>query len=199
MTVTEISNNFVKLSTVVQLFDGFLKSPISHTQPHFLLEDKKISGLAKSQGIFVFSNLEPGKYCMQVDSEVFFSSKFDLSVDHQPKLGNSTLVKTLLPNPLYPYPADTTLIRGLVTDAKNGCPLINVQIDANYRTARGKPKQAGSYSFNAGRYALHIPGKLLAQSEIVMTFKKTGYSETKMKMSIRKNQITFFNTQMNPS
>ncbi|HLX01223.1 MAG TPA: carboxypeptidase regulatory-like domain-containing protein [Trinickia sp.] len=170
----------MKLSAVVQLIDGFNHAPAVGIDPFFLLNGEPCRPLAKPQGFYAFSALADGDYQLTTISAPFFTRQVELKVPLQLPLAEAIVPCLLEPSPLYPYPAGTTLIRGLVRDAATNKPLAGVAVEAGYQNWRGAARQAVTQTSDQGRYdgryALALGGRLSPETAVTLTFSKTGYT-----------------------
>jgi hypothetical protein len=99
------------------------------------LRDGKKRGLRNISGYFVFLNLEADTYSVRIETDYYFAKNFDVIIpsyssppggfipsddeDVQLMDYKGVLVATvnLRPNPAYPFPGGSSLIRGIVYDA----------------------------------------------------------------------------------
>jgi 5-hydroxyisourate hydrolase-like protein (transthyretin family) len=191
-----------ELSAVVQLIDGFNRQPAVGAAPIFLLDSKVCRPLLKPQAFYAFSDLEKGEYQLSIENEIFFSQQIVLNVPMALPLAEGIIPCTLQPNPLYPYPIGSTVLRGLIRQTGNGQPLAGVTVVADYRNKQDKALQQQTLSFNRGnyngRYAVALRGKLAATTEVTLHFSKTGYADVSMQCSIASGAIQFVDIQMQP-
>jgi hypothetical protein len=168
------------LSAVVQLIDGFNNAPAVGIDPLFLLDGEPYRPIAKPQAFYAFSELADGDYRLTTISVPFFTQQVALKVPLQMPLAEAIVPCLLEPSPVYPYPAGTTMIRGLVRDAGTHQPLAGVAVAASYRNWRGEARQAATQTSDFGnydgRYALALRGRLPPETDVTLTFSKTGYT-----------------------
>jgi hypothetical protein len=190
----------MKLSAVVQLIDGYSRAPAEGIAPRFLLNGKPCLPHAKPQGFYAFSELADGVYRLTALALPFFPQEVEFDVPLAQPLADAIVPCLLEPSPLYPYPAGTAVIRGQVRAALTGEPLAGVVVQANYRVARGEPRQAATrtsdYGRYDGRYALAPRPRLAPDTELTLTFSKSGYTTVSKQMTLEAATTRFVDIDM---
>jgi hypothetical protein len=189
----------IKLNTVIQLIDGFSGLPAIGLSPRFLVNQKPYSPLAKPEAFYDFSELEAGNYQLLITDREFFSQQITVRIPIPSRLADGIIPCRLQPNPLYSYPADTTLVRGLVELKHTGLSLPGVTVQARYLDWRGNLKNDCTYSFDEenheGRYALALSGKLVAETEVELSFSKLGHKPVQRHILIRPGTTRFIDIE----
>lgn len=114
-----------RVSLVVLLRDGFSASQPSDRKLEVRLANYPRKPVGKPDGTYIFNDLEPGEYRLEIDSTYYFRESRVISVG----TGNVIASIPLLPLPSYPYRQSDTLIRAMVTDA-SGHPARGVSVTA---------------------------------------------------------------------
>jgi len=170
----------MKLSAVVQLIDGFSQAPAVGIEPRFLLDGKPCHPYAKPQAFFAFTELAEGKHRLTAIAPPFFPQDVALDVPLALPLADAIVPCRLDPGPLYPYPAGTTIVRGLVRATATNESVAGVGVEASYDNWRGEKRHAvtrtSDYGRYDGRYALALVGRLAPETDVTLTFSKTGYA-----------------------
>ncbi|ASS75501.1 hypothetical protein CIG75_11260 [Tumebacillus algifaecis] len=82
--------------------------------------------LQKTNGMYVFQNLETGTYTAHVQAEFYFSETVTVSLEELDPLYPVVIVP-LTPKPSYPFAAETTLIRAALRDER-GIAMAGVRV-----------------------------------------------------------------------
>lgn len=107
-----------RVSLVVALRDGYASGAPFDRDIEVRLADYPRKPIAKPDGTYIFIDLEPGTYRLNITSAYYFRETRDISVG-----GSNAIVHIpLMPLPSYPYGANATLIRAMVARAP-GVPL----------------------------------------------------------------------------
>ncbi|MEF3312938.1 hypothetical protein PV433_29045 [Paenibacillus sp. GYB004] len=114
-----------RVSLVVLLRDSFLAAPPSDRKLEVRLANYPRRPVGKPDGTYIFNDLEPGEYELEIDSSYYFRETRLISVG----TGNVIVQLPLLPLPSYPYRPSVTLIRAMVTDA-SGNPVRGALVTA---------------------------------------------------------------------
>ena len=193
----------MSLSAVVQLFDSYQKQPAIAVPVEFLLNGMRIEPVRKEGAQFILSNLDAGKYIINIKTQIFFPEIFEFDVSQSQVLADQVYIRHLIPCPLYPYTKGTTLLRGMVKSAKDMNPLSGVSVTLNYSGFRGKHKSTSTQTYNLGaydgRYALSIAGKHQAMFDLNVEFSKAGFQTVHHQVSIENGFTHFLDTNLNPS
>lgn len=103
-----------KLSIAVLLLDNYSgQTPIGNL--NVSLKDKEEKPIKNLSSFYVFTDLPLNTYHIQVKGDYYFDG--DLTVDTNQLDNENPLVISLTPNNTYPFPADATLIRGMLWDS----------------------------------------------------------------------------------
>ncbi|MDR2570391.1 MAG: hypothetical protein LBD23_08865, partial [Oscillospiraceae bacterium] len=98
---------YIKLSAVVQLFDGYRRRPIRAPEVSFLVNRNPMRPVYKQGGYFVFPNLSPGVTRIDILSPMFLPETVEANVSDV--AGNYNLIcKVLSPGRAYPFPGAPT-------------------------------------------------------------------------------------------
>jgi|GEM_PF-1014463 hypothetical protein len=197
-----LKSNTLKLSAVVQLIDSYAGRPIVAGDVEFYLDGIRALPLSKGQGIYAFVGLDKSHYELLVKVDGYFPLTFTLDALNKNNVSEECTVKLLLPAPTYTYPSGITMLRGLVV-GESQKPLAGVRVTSDYATARGAPRS--SYTFTAdtgrydGRFALPVPGKISAASEVGFQFSKTGYASIAKRVAIIVGITQFLDVELKPN
>lgn len=200
------------LSAVVQLIDAYSRQPAVAASARFLLDDRPVLPLAKPQAFYAFVGLAAGRHRLHVASPGYFSQELSLDVplDLSPtrSLADAIVPCPMEPGPLYPYPSQTTLVRGQVIDAHSGRPLAGVQVRAEYQDARQRARAQRSATSGPdhdderrndryhGRYAVALPGRLSVQTVAVLHFSLPGYAPSERRVALLPGATQFLDVEL---
>ena len=101
----------IRLSTVIQLFDGYRRRPIRANEVSFLVDRSPVRPIYKQNGHFVFTNLPPGPARIDVLSALFLPETLELDVSSEPGQ-YAIFYRVLNPGRAYPYGIAPTVLRG---------------------------------------------------------------------------------------
>jgi hypothetical protein len=190
----------MKLSAVVQLIDDFTGFPAVGCKPRFALNQQPFKPLVKEQAFYAFSDLDDGAYQLTIVAPQFLLQQASFQVPLQLPLAQAIVACHLVPGPLYPYPAGTTLIRGQVLQATNQQPLAGVTVSAGYQNWRGQEKTATTLSADFGQYngrfALALNGKLGPATAVALSFSKAGYASVEKQLQMAPATMQFVDIEM---
>ena len=191
----------MKLSAVIQLIDSYQQYPAVVKSLWFALDDKEVKPQVKPQAQYVLTNLAEGQYRLAVVAEPFFPVQFDLDVkDHQP-LVQQIYIKMLSPNPTYPYPEGTTVLRGLVTQENGQTALSGVMVTLEYVGYRGKQQSKQTFTYNKGRYdgryAIAVTGKLQDSFQLTVSYRKPGFQSITKQVLMERGFTRFLDAHLN--
>ena len=109
----------IRLSAVLQLFDGYRRRPIRAPEASFLVGRNPIRPIYKQNGYFVFPNLQPGPVRIDILSPLFLPEIVELDVPEE--AGQySVIYRVLSPGRAYPFGGAPTALRGRLI--KDGVP-----------------------------------------------------------------------------
>jgi len=190
----------MRLSAVVQLIDGFSRMPAVTVQPRFLLDGQPCRPQAKPQAFYAFSELDDGQYRLTAITLPFFEQDVMLDVPLRAPLADAIVSCVLEPNPLYPFPAGTTLVRGQVRAADTHAPLAGVAVDASYANWRGDARHAATrtsrFGHYDGRYALALAGRLAANTAVTLVFSQAGRASVEARLAMQPGTTQIVNIDM---
>lgn len=153
-----------KLSLAVWLKDGFTqKKPIGKLKVS--IPDKGKTAFRNLSGYHLFTDLPSGNYTITVSGDAYFSAEttVDTSVLDPQK---PVIEITLPPTPIYPFPGNATLVRGVVTSA---APVVAAEV-----TVAGKPEK--TLTDPQGEFVLFFRG--IKTEVITIEIKKGGDTKT---------------------
>jgi len=101
----------IRLSTVLQLFDGYRRRPIRVNEASFLVNQSPVQPVYKQNGYFVFTNLSPGPTRIDVLSSMFLPETLEFEVSGEPGV-YPVFYRVLNPGRAYPFGAAPTAICG---------------------------------------------------------------------------------------
>lgn len=130
--------------------------------------------LPHPEGFVLFADLPAGDYTTRVNGQ-FFDHHPALSFDPaelDPVAGAVTL--NLQPSPRYPFPAATTLVRGLVHDAADE-PIAGVAVQVQSGGPVARTNAAGEFVFFFD---------YTVETEIIIDFAKPGFADTSETLNV---------------
>jgi hypothetical protein len=139
------------LSLAIRVVDEATEQPIVTGIKVFLANGQKYKPTQNLSGFYCFMDVIPGKYTLVIqpnvaDNDVFFKVEkpFDIPLP-LPLINALNAIPTikLSPKPAYPFSANATLIRGVVTKNFGGAivkeiPVVNAKVIAVYEGESGK-------------------------------------------------------------
>ena len=109
----------IRLSAVLQLFDGYRTRPIRATEASFLVGRVPARPIYKQSGYFVFPNLPPGPARIDILAPMFLPETVEFSVSEE--AGQySVIYRVLSPGRSYPFGGAPTALLGRLV--KGGVP-----------------------------------------------------------------------------
>lgn len=150
----------VTVSLAVRLIDDFsAEKPIGRLSVS--LKDEEYKPVRTAPDRFVFLDLPKApsdKYTVQVESEFYFydntSQYNEVTLSSLDPLDPSVELH-LKPKPAYPYPAGTTLIRGIVVSQTSKKPLADAVVEVVEQAVN--KKVSGTLTTDTGDFALYFP------------------------------------------
>ena len=115
----------IRLSAVLQLFDGYRRRPIFVNDVSFLVDRSPVRPVYKQNGYFVFPNLPPGLTRIDILSPLFLPETLEFEVFNEPGR-YSVFYRVLNPGRAYPFGAPPTSLRGKFV--KGGLPAAHERI-----------------------------------------------------------------------
>jgi len=110
---------YIKLSAVLQLFDGYRRRPLRALEASFLVNRNPVRPVYKQGGYFVFPDLFPGPVRIDILSPLFLPETVEVNISEE--AGRySVACKVLSPGRAYPFGGAPTVLRGRFI--KNGMP-----------------------------------------------------------------------------
>lgn len=114
-----------RVSLVIALRDGYVSGPPSDRNVEVRLEHYPRKPIGKPDGTYIFVDLEPGTYRLDIGSTYYFRETRDISVGSSDRVIHIPLI----PIPSYPYKPNDTLVRAMVAEA-SGTPVRHVAVTA---------------------------------------------------------------------
>lgn len=102
-----------RVSLVVALRDSYASGPPSDRDLQVRIAGYPRKPIGKPDGTYIFVDLEPGTYRLEIDSVSYFREWRDVTIGP----ANSIVHIPLLPVPSYPFESRETLVRAMVADA----------------------------------------------------------------------------------
>jgi len=114
MTITERSIS--RVSFAVRLIDGFSARPSLLGATRVFITQSGGSANPKPSGYHVFTDLTETNVTVRIENANYFPKEVAINI---PALDsrNPVTAQTMKPNALYPFPAATTLVRGVILDS----------------------------------------------------------------------------------
>ncbi|WP_406661838.1 hypothetical protein V7O66_04790 [Methanolobus sp. ZRKC3] len=105
------------LSLAVWVTDNYTeKKPIGGIKVK--IKDAQIKAIKNPSGYYCFNDLNPGSYIVNIDSDYYFQEEVKVEVpsisDSNRK--NPVVEISMKPRPSYPFPKNSTLVRGLISN-----------------------------------------------------------------------------------
>jgi hypothetical protein len=107
-----------RVSLVVRLRDGYTSGPPADRSLDVRLAGYPRKPVGKHDGTYIFNDLEPGTYRLEIASTYYFRESIDVSVGS----ANVIVHIPLVPLPSYPFQPNATLIRAVAVD-RSGRPV----------------------------------------------------------------------------
>lgn len=113
MTITERSIS--RVSFAVRLIDEFSARPSLLGETRVFLTGRDQTAIPRPGGYHVFMDLPGSSVTLRIENKHYFPKEVAISI---PALDarNPVTAQTMKPNCLYPFPAATTLVRGVILD-----------------------------------------------------------------------------------
>lgn len=148
------------LSFAVWLTDEYTRrEPVGDIK--VMIKQGDMQAIKNLSGYYLFTDLIAGNYDVVITSDFYFPEETTVDISSlDPKEPVVEIV--LKPKPAYPFPANATLVRGLV---KNTGPLINAQVKVI-----GKPIE--TITDERGEFVLYFKG--IKKGDITIEIKKYG-------------------------
>lgn len=125
--IIPMENRTIVLSAVIVLMDGFYDGERIVTGYTEMTFKEGVNPLKKTDALYAAVNLTPRTYEATIRAQYYFTKVTTFEIPaYDPATTPKTLLRipvTLEPNPAYPYPENTTLLRGRVLDADTGLPI----------------------------------------------------------------------------
>ena len=123
----------IRLSAVIQLFDGYRRRPIRASEASFLVGRVPARPVYKQNGYFVFPNLPSGHTRIDVLSPLFLPETVEFDVPAE--AGQySVIYRVLSPGRSYPFGGAPTALKGRFL--KDGIPVVRER--ALFRVSEGR-------------------------------------------------------------
>ncbi|GAA3405728.1 hypothetical protein ACFFNY_29855 [Paenibacillus hodogayensis] len=108
-----------RVTLVVIVRDAYASGPPFDRSMEVRLAGYPRKPVGKMDGTYIFSDLEPGEYRLEIDSSYYFREIRDVSVGTE----NRIVHVPLLPLPSYPFEPNGTLVRAMIVQS-SGAPLV---------------------------------------------------------------------------
>lgn len=155
------------LSFAVRLTDEYTqRKPVGDI--NVMIKQGDIQAIKNLSGYYLFTDLIPGNYDVVITSDFYFHEETQKTREDISSLDpKEPVVEIVLkPKPAYPFPANATLVRGVV---KNTGPLVNAQVSVT-----GKPIE--TITDERGEFVLYFKG--IKEEDITIEIKKHGNTTT---------------------
>jgi hypothetical protein len=173
-----------RLPAILQLRDGFSGEPIDDPSVAFLLNGAPCTPIRKGNGFYIFIDLlNTSPHRLDVTCDGFVAAQTTLTVISLPlakSLADLIVVLQLGPSPSYSYPANTTLLRGVVTSGSE--PLAGAEVFAAFCDRQGTWQCRKTQTYGTerdspyfGHYTLALP-PAAANAEVNLRFTKGGHA-----------------------
>ncbi|NTU41459.1 MAG: hypothetical protein HGA78_00085 [Nitrospirales bacterium] len=153
------------LSLALWLVDGFSKAaPVGGIRVKLKEIDRR--AFQNLYGYYLFTNLPSGIYTIVIESDFYFDEESGIDISTlDPKSPVQEII--LQPKPVYPFPANATIVRGVV---KTGAALVS---DAGVKVPS---KSIETKTDENGEFALWFKG--VKQASLGAEIKKGGDTKT---------------------
>ncbi len=156
----KITNN---LSLAISLKDDYTNAaPAGNIK--VIINEGEIKANKNLTGFYIFNDIPPGSYNILIESEFYFTEEKLVNLP-LPDPKNPLVEISLTQKPSYPFAANATLIRGIVT---NGDPVAGADITVISKSIKTRTN-------DRGEFVLFFKG--IAQENITIEIKKN--SDTK--------------------
>lgn len=157
-----VERDITDLSLSVLPIDNFIPETYPIGAVKIDLKEEIIIGIKNYSGYYIFSNLKDGEYTIRIESEYYLSKEYKVTIpsygsppdgliyseDEDIKLYDymGVIVATvdLRPNPSYPFPKSSNLIRGLVYKSAN-IPIHNAVVKVLGKSVQTLTTEKGEY------------------------------------------------------
>ncbi|NIM17837.1 MAG: hypothetical protein GTO45_38160 [Candidatus Aminicenantes bacterium] len=152
----KVSHNYIlfsgreitrKVLLVVALTDRYTGSQPSGDPDVFInTKYKPMNAIRNPSGYYVFTRLPEGEFVVNVESPHYFAEQKTLTLSDLGGLDTMNPVFDIIlePNPSYPFPANATLIRGMVRDTQ-GHPIPGAQVEITGRKNGTQTTRKGEF------------------------------------------------------
>ena len=198
------------LSAVVQLIDAYNQRPAVAVAAQFRLDGQRVRPLPKPQAFYAFIGLSAGEHQLEVTGPGYFEQRVSLqvplAVSTQHTLADGIVTCQLEPSPLYPFPAETTLVRGRVHTAADHEPLSGVAVLSQHRDARDRERNQRTFTCGASRpcggtryegsYVIALRGRLNPQTTALLRFEHPDHAVCERQIQVRAGRVQFLDIEM---
>lgn len=139
----------LNLSFAVMLIDDYTgERPVGRIQVEIKEIDRR--ALKNSSGYYFFTGLETGKYNVSINPELYFPEEIivDMSTFSDPKNPvievNGKPEVALKPNPRYPFPVSSTLVRGRI-ESGSGKPVASLKVGVKGKSIENITDKRGEF------------------------------------------------------
>jgi len=159
-----------RLSFAIWLIDDYTKGkPIGRIQVGIKETGKKAIG--NLNGYYCFTDLEVGNYNVNIRSDLYFPEERTVNTSSFPDPKNPVLEIALKPGPVYPFPENATLLRGVVRD------IINVNEPIRNAKVRVIDKSVETVTDEQGNFVLYFR-EINNEENVNVEIQKYGYTKT---------------------
>ena len=158
----------IRLSAVIQLFDGYRMRPVRASEVSFLFDRAPVRPVYKQPGFFAFSNLPPGPVKIDILSAIFLPETLEVELPEEAR-SYCKIYRALNPGRTYPFRSAPTALSGRLVN--NGVPSAHTQM-LFYTTESRELLKVSQNDLKAGAteiklfssqqtWRLPLPGKFL--------------------------------------
>lgn len=164
------------LSFAVWLIDEYTeKRSLGHMR--VIIKGENIKGISNINGYYIFTNLDTGTYEIEIVSDFYFTGEETINMATlAPK--NPVVEVTLRPRPAYPFPDNSTLVRGLVSNAD---PIIGAEVGVTGKTIK-------TITDEKGEFVIYFKG--IKTEDITIEIKKDTNTKNVPAVTIKEGETT---------
>ncbi|GEM_PF-6058937 len=182
----------IRLTAIIVLMDAFYSAQKTIIGAAELTLKEGTNPIKKSNTTYAAVNLKPRKYTAYIQSQYYFSSTTQITISPQTHSGTNPLniPLTLQPKPGYPYPPQTTLLRGRAFSKETQLPLNNGQALALFN---GKQLRTQIDIF--GQFTFSLPNDTKAEF-IDVVVHSDGYAQQHLRIQSAPKESVFFKIEL---
>lgn len=159
----------IKLSFAVWLIDDYTKGkPVGSIKIQIKEIDKK--AVRNLSGYYFFTDLEVGNYTVSINSDLYLPMEKTVDVSTFPDPKNPVLEIALKPSPVYFFPENATILRGVIRDS--------ISVAKPVKGARVKVIENGleTITDERGNFVLYF-SQINNEEEVIIEINKNGYTK----------------------